>query len=643
MEADPAFGSLVSRAFDFELAPLVSHGATVLLWAWLAAGVLRVLCRTADTPSAAGARRGGRLGLGEVGTVLVVVDLLFAAFVVVQFRYLFGGNDLVRELTGHELRRVRAARASSSWWRWRRSPCRCSWSADRWLDQPDPRRVRRFRQLAGVMLLLLDIMLASALLRMWLYTTQFGLTEQRFYTTAFMGWLVLVFGWFVATVLRGRRERFGMGALAAGWLVLAALNLVNPDALIAGVNFARAARGGRWTWPTPPGSVRMRCPPSTGGCRGSARTRPARRPAGWRAVADRAGRGGRWTIALARAPRGADRLRRRAACGLGAWPSASPSPRSVGAGSGRRGARRAPRAPRRRPGGNPPAASPALPASVIRSRHEWPWCTTASRPRARDRSSQAASTVRPKVAPVSRRRPAAPPPGMPETARRGSGRTRPGWSRRVRPSRASRGTGCTGARWNGSASRRRGRPRRVAADHRGVTEVGADERGALQHGILQRGELEGGAEGIGAVGRVRASVAARSLASVSRASVRSASVQSAEVRSAPSSRAWRRSAPVSRALQRSAPRRSAPRGPPRPGRRPGRASPASDAPASVSAAVRQRTVSESRARISSMAISRSGSRRERAGSPSIRPRAGRSNPGVEPFAVFCTRRQSAFP
>src|SRR5207253_952653 len=40
-----------------------------------------------------------------------------------------------------------------------------------------------------------------------------------------------------------RRERFGTGALVAGWLVLAALNLANPDAVIAGVNLARAADG----------------------------------------------------------------------------------------------------------------------------------------------------------------------------------------------------------------------------------------------------------------------------------------------------------------------------------------------------------------------------------------------------------------
>lgn len=241
MQADPAFDRLVSRALDIELVPLVSHLATVVLWAWLSAGVLRLVCRPDEARSAVAARR-GTLGLGEVGTVLVVVDLLFAAFVLVQFRYLFGGNELVRELTGMSYAEY-ARRGFFELVAVAALSLPLLLAADHWLDQRDPVRVRRVRQLSGVMLLLLDVMLASALLRMWLYTAQFGLTELRFYTTAFMGWLVLVFGWFVATVLRGRRERFGTGALLAGWLVLAALNLVNPDGVIAEVNLGRAARG----------------------------------------------------------------------------------------------------------------------------------------------------------------------------------------------------------------------------------------------------------------------------------------------------------------------------------------------------------------------------------------------------------------
>ena len=214
MHADPAFDRLVSRALGIDLVSLVSHLATVVLWAWLSAGVLRLVCRTDEERAAAVAPRGA-LGLGEVGTVLVVVDLLFAAFVLVQFRYLFGGNDLVRELTGMSYAEY-ARRGFFELVAVAALSLPLLLAADHWIDHRDPARVRRVRQLSGVMLLFLDVMLASALLRMWLYTTQFGLTELRFYTTAFMGWLVVVFGWFVATVLRGRRERFGTGALVGG-------------------------------------------------------------------------------------------------------------------------------------------------------------------------------------------------------------------------------------------------------------------------------------------------------------------------------------------------------------------------------------------------------------------------------------------
>jgi hypothetical protein len=160
----------------------------------------------------------------------------------VQFRYLFGGSELVRTLTGLSYAEY-ARRGFFELVAVAALTLPLLLLADHFLDGSDPRRVRRFRQLAGLMLVLLDFMLASALLRMWLYTTQFGLTELRFYTTAFMAWLVLVLGWFAATVLRGRRERFTAGALVGGWLVLAALNLVNPDRLIADVNLNRAARG----------------------------------------------------------------------------------------------------------------------------------------------------------------------------------------------------------------------------------------------------------------------------------------------------------------------------------------------------------------------------------------------------------------
>ena len=242
MDADPIFHGLMTAALGRRLDQLIGHGIGTLWWAWLGAGLLRLLLLRRPDTVGAPSPRPGKLGLTEVGPVLLVVDLLFAAFVLVQFRYLFGGAAVVQQLTGLSyaeyarqgfFQLVAVAALSLP----------LLLVADAMLGRRDPTSVRRFRLLAAAMLLLLNVMLASALWRMRLYTAEYGLTELRLYTTAFMGWLVIVFGWFAATVMRGRPARFGFGAVVAALFVLATLNLVNPDALIASSNLARASRG----------------------------------------------------------------------------------------------------------------------------------------------------------------------------------------------------------------------------------------------------------------------------------------------------------------------------------------------------------------------------------------------------------------
>jgi hypothetical protein len=80
------------------------------------------------------------------------------------------------------------------------------------------------------------VVLVSALQRMRLYTEAFGLTELRLFTTVFMGWVSLMLGWMVFTVLRGHRPRFALGAFVSGLAVLAGLTLVNPAAVIVRTN-----------------------------------------------------------------------------------------------------------------------------------------------------------------------------------------------------------------------------------------------------------------------------------------------------------------------------------------------------------------------------------------------------------------------
>ena len=80
--------------------------------------------------------------------------------------------------------------------------------ADALFRRTRPPHERLFRLLAGVLLLLLAVVMASALQRMRLYEHEYGLTELRIYVTGVILWLGAVFVWFGLTVLRGHRRRF---------------------------------------------------------------------------------------------------------------------------------------------------------------------------------------------------------------------------------------------------------------------------------------------------------------------------------------------------------------------------------------------------------------------------------------------------
>jgi hypothetical protein len=78
---------------------------------------------------------------------------------------------------------------------------------------------------------------------MAIYQRQFGLTEQRFYASAFIGGIAYTLVWFASTVLAGRDRRFLGGTLVAWTAWVAMLHLTNPAAVIARVNIQRASEG----------------------------------------------------------------------------------------------------------------------------------------------------------------------------------------------------------------------------------------------------------------------------------------------------------------------------------------------------------------------------------------------------------------
>ena len=184
---------------------------------------------------------GLRLGIIEAGIVLGSVNLLFAAFVAIQFAYFFGGqqNVAVDGLTYAEYARrgfFELVTVSV-----------LTLGLGLLLDAVTRRQRGTqetvFRALAVIVVLLTGVMLVSAWRRMSLYETVYGFTHLRIYTHVFMIWLGVLFGVYLLSLFRVRAHIFSVGLILvfAGYLIT--LNLINPDALITRRNLQRYAEG----------------------------------------------------------------------------------------------------------------------------------------------------------------------------------------------------------------------------------------------------------------------------------------------------------------------------------------------------------------------------------------------------------------
>jgi hypothetical protein len=236
LAADRVFRTLAQSAVPTSLSTLWPHMLVVAAAGWLAAGLLRDLAADRDevrlvSPDAL-LRRVPRLRLGatEVTIALGALDALFLAFVVVQARYLFGGRGVV--LAHEHLTYAQYARHGFF------ELLAVSVLVVPVVLAAAATRTRSIRALAMLLVLLELVVAASALRRMATYIDAYGLTELRIYVVGVILWISVVLVWTVPTALYGNGRRFAVGAVIAGFAATAALNALNPDALIVRTNVA---------------------------------------------------------------------------------------------------------------------------------------------------------------------------------------------------------------------------------------------------------------------------------------------------------------------------------------------------------------------------------------------------------------------
>ncbi|MDQ3927556.1 MAG: DUF4173 domain-containing protein, partial [Chloroflexota bacterium] len=176
------------------------------------------------------------IGFIEASTLLVLVDLLFLSFGLIQFTYLFGGqNNITAEgftYADYARRGFFELVAVSV----------LTLGLILGLHHLVPRTSRRqatiFNGLSSAMVGLVLVLLASAFWRMLLYQEAYGYTHLRLYVHIFEIWLALTFLWLLVT-LWVMPNRFAIGSFVAAVGFLVTLNVANPDMLIAERNLDR--------------------------------------------------------------------------------------------------------------------------------------------------------------------------------------------------------------------------------------------------------------------------------------------------------------------------------------------------------------------------------------------------------------------
>ncbi len=239
VRADAAF-----EAFFIDLASLniLNHLLPITVGGWVSGSYLRgVLVRSeAAVPPK---KSSLEVGAMELNVALGLINGLFSAFVAVQVQYLFGGVQLIEATPGLTYSSY-ARRGFFELVAVALLVLPILLAAD---QVHRPRENKRLLRLQSVILVAFVLcIMASALHRMQLYQREFGLTELRWHTVAFMIWLAGVFALYCATVLRGLRGLFAMGTLASAFLGILVLHGVNPDRWIANANIENAREGRRF-------------------------------------------------------------------------------------------------------------------------------------------------------------------------------------------------------------------------------------------------------------------------------------------------------------------------------------------------------------------------------------------------------------
>ena len=247
VSADAVFAQTMLRVFDIQISAEIFNflwrGCIIFGISWVAIGYMAYALRSSVNvprpfPERVLGKIRGTLPLGTIEsfTILLLVNLLFGAFVSIQFAYLFGGRNFV-SLDGISY----SAYARRGFFELVVVACLTLLLIQlmNWFTVKKFNRDRFYFNLFSSLIIgFVLVMLVSAFQRLSLYEWTFGFTQLRIFSHTFIVWMGIALIWYVITLWL-RPDRFAIGALLCLFGFVISLNLLNPDALIVRRNVQR--------------------------------------------------------------------------------------------------------------------------------------------------------------------------------------------------------------------------------------------------------------------------------------------------------------------------------------------------------------------------------------------------------------------
>ncbi len=176
-----------------------------------------------------------RLGALQVSVFLGVIDALFLLFILFQLRYLFGGQTNITQ-QGFTFADY-AHRGFGELIAVALISLILILTAERYVNRKETSHMASFKATALILIIGVIVIMASAFKRLNIYQDAYGFTILRFYTSAFIIWLSVLFGVFGYKIIKHKQDRFFAYAIFMAVIIfVGVMNVVNPEGIIVRQN-----------------------------------------------------------------------------------------------------------------------------------------------------------------------------------------------------------------------------------------------------------------------------------------------------------------------------------------------------------------------------------------------------------------------